>query len=426
MFSFFYDLALFLLGLVALPKILWQRVRHGKYKSSMSSRFGFDLPDVALKDKVIWIHTISFGETRAVLPLFKKIRSSYPDATILISSITETGHAEAKKSMKEADGHFFLPLDFSPIIKKALKKYRPNVLLLVESDFWYNLLHFAKKDKAKILLVNGKISERSLQRFETFSFLSERLFSLFDHFCLQSKRYSDRFVRLPIPPEKISVTGNIKLDASPKILTDEEKKQWKEDLGINAQDKVLVIGSTHEPEEEQILTAIAPIWKEIPELKILLVPRHPERFARVKEILASKNISNISYSERAIKKGNERVVLIDAMGILNSCYQLADVALVAGSFTDRVGGHNIFEPVVFGVPVLYGPYMRTQLDLVELLKNAGVGQQVTLEELPRAILSLLQDQKNHQKMKEICLAVSQEAKGSTDRTWKMIQSYFED
>ncbi len=409
-FSLFYDLILLLIGLVALPKLLWQCFRLGKYRSSFKARFGLGLPPIENVD--IWIHTISVGETRAALPLFKELKKNYPQAKIIISNITETGHAEAKRSMKDADAHFFLPLDFSFIIKKAIKKFRPKLLILVESDFWYNLLKSTKKSGAKIALVNGKISERSFKRFMLLPFFRHPLFSLIDCFCLQSETYAERFLKMGIPQEKIHVTGNMKFDIPVKKLTLEEISTWKADLGITPEDRVIVIGSTHDPEEEWLLAAL----KEIPKLKIILVPRHPERFSKI------RTMSDLAYSERAHKTGKERVILIDAMGHLNSLYQLADIAIVAGSFVTHIGGHNVFEPANFGIPVLFGPHMFTQTDLTTAVLTCGAGLQVTLETLPSTVKDLLSDPQKRQAMHLAGLKLADSSRGSSHKTFETIKT----
>ena len=195
MFSLLYDFSLLLLGLIALPKLLWGRLRYGKYRESLPSRFGKKLPSLERKDLTIWISTISVGEARAAVPLLKKMKA-HPNASIVVSSVTETGHAEAKRCMKEADCHFFMPLDFSWIVKKTLQRIKPDVLIVVESDFWYHLMHFAKAQGTKVLLVNGKMSKRSLNRFLKLPFFTKKLFSEFDHLYVQSSRYKERFVQL--------------------------------------------------------------------------------------------------------------------------------------------------------------------------------------------------------------------------------------
>lgn len=430
MFSFFYNLALFIIGCIALPNLLWHWFRHGKYRSSLGMRLGFKLPQIShQKGKgapVIWIHTVSVGETRAVSSLYKRMRESLPNTVIVISTTTETGQAEAKHCLNGADGYFFLPLDFSFIIKKIIRHICPNVLILVESDFWYHLLHEAKQSGAAVLLVNGKVSERSAKRFTFVKSFAKRIFASFDLICLQSERYLERFLKMGVSPAVLTPTGNLKLDVSSKKLTSAEIKFWKEDLGIAENDRVLCIGSTHDPEEEKLLSALDPIWKVLPQLKVILVPRHPERFATVSSQIQEKGYSQISYSERARKKGNERVILIDVMGQLSTCYQLAEIALVGGSFIDGVGGHNIFEPVEIGIPVLFGPYMSGQLDFVDLIVNGHAGRQLSLDQVTSTLLELLQDGSKYAAMKKSVIQLNQETKDSTERTWLAIHPYLKE
>ncbi len=423
--SFIYDLLLFILGLVALPKLLWNWYKLGKYRESLSQRLGLKMPPPFVRGEgpVIWIHVVSVGETKAVAPLYKKIRSMIPQAQLVISSVTETGFAEAKRSLPNADSYFFLPLDFSWLMKKAVRRIKPHLLILVEGEFWYHLLKSVKDEGGHVALVNGKLSERSAKRFAWASFFTKKLFGLIDCFCLQSSRYLERFREIGIPDNKLQVTGNIKLDASPALLTPDQKISLQRELGITLEDRVVVIGSTHDPEEEWLLSALDKVWSEIPKVKILIVPRHPERFAKVSALLNARGAFVGSYTQREQMKGDERVVLIDAMGLLMRCFQLAEVAIVGGSFTSGIGGHNIFEPVQVGVPVLFGPHMETQLDLVELVVKSGSGLQVSLAELPTALKNLLVNKTLWNQMHRHALKAAEEARGSTERTWQSVKSF---
>ncbi len=423
MFSFFYNIALLLLFIVSLPKVLWQWMTLGKYRESLPARLGLTLPEIPPGKKVIWIHAVSMGETRAVIPFFRLVQKEFPDAEIVISSTTETGHAEAKRSMPEAAAHFFLPFDFSWIVRKVMKRVQPQALILCESDFWYHLMAQAKQAGARVLLMNGKVSERSADRFQKVPAFSRRIFSQFDHLCVQSQRYLERFKAIGIPAEKLTVTGNLKFDTIPKTLSPAELQAWKDELGITENDRVVVIGSSHAQEEEWILSALDTVWQQIPELKVLLVPRHPERFGEVAAQLHQRGVTVCTYSERLHKTGDERIVLIDAMGLLNQCYQVAEAAIVAGSFIQTIGGHNIFEPILLGVPVLFGPYMHSQLDLEEIVLHAGAGKQVKIEELPSALSKLLQDPNEKAAMLQACKQLTQEVQGSAARTFQTLKAF---
>ena len=427
MFSFFYNCILFLIGLVALPQLLWQWLRYGKYRATLSQRLGLNLSKLPSqkKGKVFWIHACSLGETKAAVPLYNLMRQSYPEATFVISNTTETGHAEAKKSMPQASTHFFLPLDFSFQVKKVVERVQPDLLILIESDFWYHLLHYAKKAGAKIALVNGKMSERSAKRFALFSFFARRLFSHFDCLCVQNATYKEVFLRFDIPSTKLHVTGNIKFDHLPPTLTQEQLALHKKELGILPTDRVVVIGSTHDREEEWLLSALDKVWQKIPQLKVLLVPRHPERFPLVAACLQSRGLSHISYTQRSQMRGDERVVLIDTMGFLNKAYQLGEVAIVGGSFVDGIGGHNVFEPAACGVPVLFGPYMADQAPIVDLVLKAKAGMQLTLDALAQTLLELLEHPEQQLPLRNAGLRLAQEAQGATLRSWQAIQKILE-
>lgn len=425
MISLFYDLALFMLGLAAIPKLLWNLLKKGKYRSSLAARFGFRLPQAQSDKKgpVIWMHAISVGESKALAPLFYTLAKKKPQAQFFISSTTETGHEEAKRSLKGADGYFFLPLDFSWIMKKTVKRLKPDLLILGEGDFWYQLLKQSKKRGARCLLVNGKISERSTARFLKASFFSKPLFNLLDSLCVQSFRYAERFTSLGIDKQKISITGNLKLDASPRFLTAEEKSQWKEKLHLAPEDKILVIGSTHPKEEELLLSALKPLWQTIPQLKILIAPRHPERFPSVVAQLKEQGYRVRAYSDTA--QNDAQVLVIDAMGLLQTLYQLADLAIVGGSFVPGIGGHNIFEPVQFGIPTLFGPHMESQLDLVNLVLDQRAGIQTSHTELSKTILELLQNRPLWEEFSANALQSASEARGATQRTLEILESYLD-
>jgi 3-deoxy-D-manno-octulosonic-acid transferase len=247
MFNLIYQTALFLLALIALPKLLWQWWMLGKYKESLRERLGISLPPSLPHAQVIWIHAVSVGETRAVIPLYETLRKHLPDAAFVISSTTETGHREAKRSMPDAAVHCFLPFDFSWIVRRFVQRLHPNILIFVESDFWYQLIDAVKKQGGKVLVVNGKVSERSCRRFCQVPFFTRRLFSQVDHFCVQSRLYLERFQKMGIPISKLTSTGNLKFDARLKTLTPAELVAWRTQLGITEQDRVLVIGSNRRP-----------------------------------------------------------------------------------------------------------------------------------------------------------------------------------
>lgn len=414
MFRALYNLVLLIALILTLPKFLWDAIRHRKYRKSFLEKLGLKIPQFSLPSKGprLWIHAVSVGEAKAVAPLVKKIQEHLPDIAIVFSATTETGLAEAKRSMPHLNHYFYLPLDFSWAIEELKKRIEPTLLILVESDFWYNLLSLSPH----VILVNGKISEGSAARFRLLPFFARKLFEHIDVFCLQSKRYASRFESLGIPASKIVVTGNLKFDQPFPHINIE---RWKKDLAITPADRILTIGSTHDPEEEQLMEALQPLMNFFPTLKILLVPRHPERFSAVAAMLERKKIPFARFTDHIPK--HERVILVDEMGVLSSCYQLSELAIVGGSFVSHVGGHNIFEPAALGVPVLFGPHMESQKDLVDIVLQGGAGKQVTLAEVPDTVLKMLSDPPKA--MRQAGIKLAEEVHGATARTWQKIETF---
>lgn len=415
--SFAYNLTLLLFSCFAVPKMIFDYLVKGKYSDSFSQKFGFGLPAIDKGDRfLIWVHAVSVGETKAVTSLVRSLKKEYSNPLIVVSSVTETGHVEAKRVLSCADYHIYLPFDLSWIIRPIVKRIAPNLVVISETDFWYNFLDSAKRGGALIALVNGKMSKRSAFRYSLVKSFAKQLFSLFNLLCLQSDHYLSRFKEMGIDDKKIVITGNLKLDDEyPKVPKD-ELIEWKGKLGINPFDQVVVIGSTHAPEERNLIEKFESVWMKYPELKVVLVPRHTERFDEVAEILEALHIPFVRLSTMNKREGNEKVVLIDAMGLLRQCYQFADVAIVAGSFTDKVGGHNIIEPCYYGVPVLFGPHMETQPDLVKLVKTFGAGLQVKEEDVSVKVLALLSDHTQRNKLGQAGLYLVKNAQGATHRT----------
>lgn len=421
MTAIFYEFTLWILALIAFPKMLYMLVSKGKYRDSFLKRFGKGFPDIQKGTRpLIWIHSVSVGETKAVAALAKMLKAREDHPIILISTITETGQAEAHRSIPEADYHVYLPFDFRAVVAPIVHRVKPDLVVLSETDFWYNFLSAAKGSGARIALVNGKLSEKSLKRFEMMPFLCAHLFRLVDLFCLQSVHYRARFEQLGIPSNKIIVTGNVKFDEHYPSMNPTETESWKQSLGIAPGDRVLVVGSTHDSEEKLVLDALKPLWQAFPRLKVLLVPRHPERFPVVAALLAKEGYSFAKMSDNKPAVADSRVILVDAMGVLRNCYQIADLAIVAGSFTDNVGGHNIMEPSWYGVPVLFGPFMYSQPELVDLMLHYKAGLQVEPEKLSDVMARLLTHENERKILGGNGMRLISDMKGATRKTFEAL------
>lgn len=420
--SLFYELVLWILAIFALPKLLYDYFFRNKYKQSMTRRLGFNFPVINKgKRSLIWIHAVSVGETKAVAALAKTIRKQFDNPMIVISSVTETGHAEAKRSIPQADFHVYLPLDLRFIIRPIIKRTAPDLVLLTETDFWYNFLKASNDVGATVAVVNGKISQRSFNRFKKTPYFTKALFALVHKFCVQSKHYHERFKSLGISEDKLEITGNLKFDDEYPRLSHEQHEVWKKQFRITPEDQIVVVGSSHDPEEKLILEQMKVVWNELPQVKLMIVPRHPERFNEVANLLDKENITYLRFSQNNVNIPHAKVILVDAMGLLRKCYQLADLAIVAGSYTPRVGGHNILEPSWYGVPVVYGPHMHSQPELVELMEDYGAGRQLFIDHLGEKLLELLKNPEQRKLMGESGLRMLKDIHGATQKTWEILK-----
>ncbi len=425
-----YELFLYGISLCFLPKFFYKKVMQGKYKDSLSRRFGKQFPVIHKQERVlVWLHAGSVGETKAVAALAKKIKDDPLRPLLLISSTTETGHAEAKRSIPQADYHVYLPLDFRWVIEPIIRTTLPDLLILTESDYWYNLLDCCRAVGTKTVAVNARISERSADRFKKLPKLAASLFSLIDNYCVQSTTYKERFLQLGIQKEKIHVTGNLKWDNPSSLLSEEQLATWRSHLQIQPGDQLLVVGSTHDPEEKIVLGILPKLLDEFPHLKVLFVPRHPERFQAVADLITQSDLSGGKKCPRfsaieTITK-NSRVILVDAMGLLTKCYQVADLAFVGGSYTPAVGGHNIIEPCPYGVPVLFGPYMHSQPELLQLVLEYGAGEQVAQDQLADTLRSYLSKPQKRREIGQKGKNLVEAMQGATLRTWEIIRPFLE-
>lgn len=335
---------------------------------ALRSRLRFTPPDPQGKS-TLWIHAISVGELRAAIPLYHSLRKRYPDHFFLLTTTTLTGLQEAHRL--HPDAAHLLPLDLRWIMRRWVRRLKPTHFFLIESDFWWNLLRHLKQAGCRIYLINGKLSLRSSKRFYTLCFLSRRLFAHFDTLFLQSDIHRQRFLPLTPDPTRIHVTGNIKIDQQPTPL---DLRSWPKI-------PTLTIASTHDPEEELLLTTIRPL---LPQIRLFLAPRHPHRLPEIITLLNRLSLPFSLFSKPPFTS----LILVDTLGQLATCYSLSQVALVGGSFLPTIGGHNVLEPCLYGAYSLFGPYTQQQSDLVQEVLTHHAGSQVLLKDLLPTLQSL--------------------------------------
>jgi 3-deoxy-D-manno-octulosonic-acid transferase len=386
-----------LLYLLAItPKLLWDRVFKGKRHPALLQRLGLQIPTAYRP--VIWIHAVSVGEVKAAQPLFRKLKEKDPSSFFLVTTTSATGQAEAKRSLPEADAFAYLPIDLTWVVRRWVRKLNPKLFILVESDFWYNLLSALKAHGTKIVLVSGKMSERSARRFLRFSLFAKKLFSHFDHLCIQNEDHYRRFFPLVPDPTRLHITGNLKLDIQPQPVS----------ISLDLPQPVITISCTHAPEEELLLDALqSGPWF------IILVPRHPERFEDVAQLLTRKNIPFSRWSKGPYQG---KVLLVDAMGQLPICYSHSRLAIVAGSYIEHIGGHNVLEPCLYGTPVIFGPHTYGQKEFATRALESGAGKIAPLTELRNVVETFFSNPVQEKEMKKSAQQLIQSSRGATERT----------
>lgn len=424
MLLFLYELVLWLAAVLVLPKMIYQRLFFKKYRRSLWQRFGRGFSQISRDSKpLIWLHAVSVGETKAAATFIKQLKQKL-DATLIVSSVTETGHAEAKRSIIGADHYVYLPFDAYGMITPIVTRLRPDYVIISETDNWLNFLRAAKKVGAFTVVINGKISARSARRLKKIPFFASKLFGYIDLFCLQHAIYQERFLQLSVAQEKIKITGNLKFDAAPVSMTEREMNDFKHKLGLLPQNQVLVIGSTHDPEEKEFIRIFKQLHIQMPSLRLIIVPRHPERFDIVARLLDSFHLPFLRFSCGQPLNGlAASVILIDQMGLLNKCYQIASIAIVAGSYTPKVGGHNILEPLWFHTPLIFGPHMEAQPELLSIVKHYQAGLQMSFDELSVHLPTLLNDQNARLKLIKAGQKLISEMQGATRRTLDFCMPY---
>lgn len=349
---FFYNLILLLLLPFLFIRLLLKSIKAPAYRKRWLERIGiFSGPK---KTGCIWIHTVSVGEFMAALPMIRALQKQYPHELITITTTTPTGSERVLVNLKDSVFHVYLPYDFVFGINSFLTKVQPKMCIILETELWLNLLHCCKVRNIPVLLVNGCLSPNSFRGYKRFSFIIREMLNTITKVMAKSVLDGDRFLQLGLRADKLSIPGNIKYDMPIQEqhirLGQELKKSWGARL-------VLVAASTHDGEEQPILEAFGMVKKQIPDLLLVLVPRHPERFNMVAELVQSYGFTMLKRSVGQACSPATEVLLVDTMGELGIFYQTADIAFVGGSLVP-IGGHNALEAAAVGVPVIMGPYLH--------------------------------------------------------------------
>lgn len=422
---FIYNILTIVIVMLAIPVFIMRLIREKGFGQRLKQSFGF-LPRVdiepVLAKKCIWLHAASVGEIVAASPIIKEIRRQFPGRPILVSVVTATGYAMAKRIITDADSIIFFPLDLPGIGYQVIKRIRPSVFLLVETELWPNFLKVARHFSIPVMMVNGRISDKSVGRYRYLHTVLKSMLDTVTTFCMQSAIDAEYIVRLGADPQKVVVTGNTKFDQNYTNITQEEQQAILTQMGFSDDSLILVAGSTHNGEEESLFLALKTVRESFPNTKLIIAPRD---IMRVEELTSLASDFGFIAKRRTLlltkpSVGHD-IVLLDTIGELGKIYSVGTIIYVGGSLVPR-GGHNILEPAAHGKPILVGPHMFNFKDTYALFSSRKacitVDNAITLAE---KILYILNNEQVQQSMSHETLAIIDENRGAAYKSMRYLQ-----
>ena len=363
-----------------------------KFGSRWKEHFGIT-PKLKNSDKPIWIHAVSVGESIAATPLIKALKEQNPEQSILVTTTTSTG-AEQIAKLGDLVEHRYMPIDFGFAIKGFLKAVQPKQMLIIETELWPNTLNEVHKAGIPISVVNARLSEKSCSNYAKVQPLFNVIEPCLTKVLCQNQTDADRFESLGVNKEKLTVTGSIKFDIQISEEVKEKGKALRAELGLTR--PIWIAASTHKGEDEQILEAHKQILESHPSALLILVPRHPERFDDVFTLCQKLGFETTRRTSRTEVTESTQVYLGDTMGEMLVLIGAADICFMGGSLVgDKVGGHNVLEPIALGVPVLTGPSYYNFKDIVEAQIELNTVKLVSAKQLGNAIVSSLKKSNNN-------------------------------
>lgn len=360
------------------PILLLRACRAGKYREGWAEKVLGKAP-LRIGDRpCLWFHAVSVGEVLLLRPIIDELSRRRPGWDVVVSTTTTTGLAVARRTFPDLVT-FYAPLDFSWATRRALERVRPTVLALVELELWPNLVWSAKQFGARVAIVNGRLSHRSHRGYRRLRGPLGPTLRRLDAVAVQNDEYAARFLDLGIPRQRIRVTGSIKYDGLETDRNNSQTLMLRRELGLSASDLVFVAGSTMEGEEEAALAAYRAARRQHPRLRLILVPRHAERFEKVASWLRQQGEPVLQRSQSYVPRSRidpPPVILVDSIGELSAVWGLADVAFVGGSLLPGRGGQNMMEPVAYGSSVMFGRHTANFRETVEQLLGCGGAREV--------------------------------------------------
>ncbi len=416
------DVCYLLAALIYLPRLAYEWIFLGKNRHGWRERFG-GVRELGPRRRRIWIHAVSVGEMNATRTLVTGLRREYADCEIILSTTTDTGYAQGRSLYPDLYV-FRFPLDFSWVVRRALRRLRPELIVLVELELWHNLLELAGRADIPVVVFNGRLSARSVRRFGWVRRIVRPMFARLAWVGAQDETYAGRFVALGAPRERVGVTGSVKFDTAPAERWIPGAEELARAMGLCGEEPLWVCGSTGPGEEEIILRAYREVRGRHGRLRLAIIPRKPERFDEVAQLIAGAGYGCVRRSQRpdgsvAAAPGDGAsdapVLLGDTMGELRKFYCLASVVFVGRSLVP-MGGSDVIEAAALDKPLLVGAHTENFAEAVALLREAGALIETNETRLAEDVLGLLEDGEQARLMGRAGLRVVEGQRGATEKT----------
>ena len=414
-----YTFLLYLLTPLVLLRLAWRGLRARGYWRRWPERFGYMEP--ALGEQVIWIHAVSVGEVQAAEPVVRALLESQPDYSLLVTTVTPTGSARVTALFGQGVAHVYAPYDLPGAVARFFVRVRPRLAIVMETELWPNLFHACQQRSIPLLLINARLSARSVTGYLRVRGLAADTLAAVTEIAAQGKTDAGRFERLGAKPDVITVTGNLKFEQRipPSLL--ERAEVLRRDWGVGR--PVWIASSTHEGEDELILGVFHQLRKRFSDCLLVLVPRHPERFESVAALCRQHGYHTVLRSEGVACTGETNVYVGNTMGELPLLYGAADVAFVGGSLVPH-GGHNLLEPAALGIPVVTGPHVFNFVEICDLLINAGAAVRVSDSgELLQTVSRWLGDANERHRVGQLGRRVVEKNRGALQAVMAIIERY---
>lgn len=422
---FLYNVLAVILVIAAIPVFILRTLRENGFIERLRQSCGCipqdTLVKVANKD-CLWLHAASVGEIVAASPIVKELKRQFPDIPILISVVTTAGYAMAGRIIQDADGIIFFPLDLPYLSQNVVRRIRPQVFMMVETELWPNFLQAIHRLKIPVMMVNGRISDKSASRYSYLGGILQDMLNTVQLFCMQSALDAKYITDLGADPQRVVVTGNTKFDQTYAHITEQEREQLAQDLGLADCHPIIIAGSTHKGEEEHILKAFCQVRASFPQAKLILAPRDIKRADELKNMARTFNLTALQRT--AITQNSQQeaaVLLLDTIGELGKVYSIGDIIFVGGSLIAQ-GGHNVLEPAAHGKPIIVGPHMFNFKDSYVLLRERGAC--VTVEEgsqLGDKLLAILHDNNLREQMGSEARKIIEENGGAARKSVEQLK-----